>query len=198
MDTNQTRSKRNIVVWLAMLAGGFVVGVGILLGCGVAGYLAGRGNSGGAGAASPAQVSGPSIGTIAPDFELASLTGETMRLSDYRGTPVLLNFWASFCDPCVSEMGLIQEQQEALSSELVILAVDIGDSEDTARSFAEDRGLTFAIMIDADGAVRSQYRANAIPVSYFIDADGVIRAVHVGSLSERQMKRYLLLVGVDE
>lgn len=199
MEPSQMKPKQNALLWVALVAGGILAGAGILLGCGIVGYLVGSASSTGSdNSSSASRSSGPAVGEVAPDFELVSLEGESVLLSDLRGKPVLLNFWASWCGPCVMEMDLIQAQQDAYSSDLVILAVNVDDSIATVRSFAEDEGLTFTILLDEDGDVQSQYRVSAIPISYFIDAEGVIQAVHLGGLDESQISRYLLLLGVGQ
>ena len=135
-------------------------------------------------------------GASAPDFELTGLTGEPVSLRDQRGKPVLLNFWATWCAPCVLEMPNIQKFYEDYPGEFQVLAINADEPELKIQRFVEDMGLTFEILLDPGGKIQSLYQIRGYPTSYFIDAQGEIRAQHTGSLSEDQLADYLLLVGV--
>ncbi|MGB9722676.1 MAG: peroxiredoxin family protein [Chloroflexia bacterium] len=116
-------------------------------------------------------------GQEAPDFALPALTGETLRLSDFRGRPVLVNFWNSWCPPCRTEMPELQRVHEALGDRVVILAVNLlypEDRPEDVRAFAQEQGLTFPILLDSDGRVTVDYRVASLPTSFFIDGRGKI------------------------
>ncbi len=130
----------------------------------------------------PAQ--GPSVGKLAPDFQLYSLDGQAMSLSDFQGKPVLLNFWATWCNPCRFEMPFFQEiYKGAADSELIMLAVDLGENPSRVKEFVEEFGLSFTILLDADGKVAQQYNIRGIPATFFIDKDGIIQSVRIGAFS---------------
>ena len=123
----------------------------------------------------------------APDFALTNLDGETVRLSDFRGKTVVLNFWASWCPPCREEMPEFQElwdeRGEDGSDDLVMLALDflVQDTMADARGFVEGRGFTFPVLFDtADGSVADRYRVRGLPATFFIDSEGVVRSVNYG------------------
>ena len=123
----------------------------------------------------------------APDFALTNLDGETVRLSDFRGKTVVLNFWASWCPPCREEMPDFQElwdeRGEGGSDDLVMLALDflVQDTMADARGFVEGNGFTFPVLFDtADGAVADRYRVRGLPATFFIDREGVVRSVNYG------------------
>ena len=123
----------------------------------------------------------------APDFALTNLDGETVRLSDFRGKTVVLNFWASWCPPCREEMPDFQElwdeRGEGGSDDLVMLALDflVQDTMADARKFVEGNGFTFPVLFDtADGAVADRYRVRGLPATFFIDREGVVRSVNYG------------------
>lgn len=137
------------------------------------------------------------IGASAPDFKLSGLSGESVSLSDQRGKPVILNFWATWCAPCVIEMPNIQKFYENNPDEFQVLAVNADEPERTVRQFVDDMGLTFKVLLDPGGKIQSLYQIRGYPTSYFIDAQGKIRAQHTGSLTEDQLANYLLLVGVE-
>ncbi|MBX0329630.1 TlpA family protein disulfide reductase [Oscillochloris sp. ZM17-4] len=137
----------------------------------------------------------PRAGFPAPDFALDSLGGGQVRLSEQRGSVVLVNIWASWCGPCRAEMPAIQRLYAAESGRgLQILAVNstVQDSADAARAFAEELGLSFPILIDGDGAVTTAYRVQALPSTFVIDRAGVVRRVlYGGPLSEATLRAEL-------
>lgn len=123
-------------------------------------------------------------GNIAPDFELQTLEGETVKLSDYRGEKVMLNFWATWCPPCRAEMPDMQKFHE--NTDVVILAVDLLETEndiDSVTNFIEELGLTFRILLDEDSSVANTYNIQPIPTTYMIDSAGIINTVSFGALN---------------
>jgi peroxiredoxin len=120
----------------------------------------------------------------APDFQLNTLDGQTIALSDFRGKVVLLNFWAYWCGPCTFEMPFIQQiYDEWQEAGLVLLAIHIGESAEEAASFVEEYSLTFPVLLDIEGTVATQYGATSIPTTFLIDEDGIVQAVKVGAFS---------------
>jgi len=136
---------------------------------------------------------GPQVGRLAPDFQLQSLDGQTVSLSDFRGNPVLLNFWATWCRPCRFEMPLIQEiyeDKEWSDKGLVILAINIidelrGESPSRAKEFMESYGFSFPVLLDANQDVALKYNIRAIPTTFFIDKDGIIQDIKIGAFSSK-------------
>lgn len=125
----------------------------------------------------------PRQGFLAPDFELVDTGGNLVRLSDFRGSPVLLNFWASWCPPCRAEMPAMQRVHEAYADKsYVILAVNTAyqDRETDALQFARQFDLTFPILFDRTGETSRLYEIRSMPTSFFIDSQGIIREVIVG------------------
>jgi len=124
------------------------------------------------------------VGKRAPDFQLSNLEGQPVSLSDFRGTPVLLNFWATWCGPCRQEMPLIQGIFEEQTNEnLVILAVNIGENSAAVKNFMQSGNYSFPVLLDTDRNVALQYNARAIPTTFFIDKDGTIQVIKVGAFS---------------
>jgi peroxiredoxin len=120
----------------------------------------------------------------APDFQLDTLDGQTVALSDFRGEVVLLNFWATWCGPCASEMPFIQQVYDEWSGKgLRVLAINIGESAGTVTSFLEEYSLSFPVLLDIDGAVATQYGATNIPTTFLIDQEGIVQGVKVGAFS---------------
>jgi peroxiredoxin len=121
----------------------------------------------------------PALGEPAPDFLLeAPGTHELIRLSDLRGQPVLLNFWATWCAPCRTEMPDLQEAHD--QEGVIVLAVNAQESDSVVLRFVEDFALTFPTVIDRSGAVREHYGVLGLPATFFIDADGILRARNFG------------------
>jgi len=118
----------------------------------------------------------------APDFTATTLTGETVRLSDYRGQIVMLNFWATWCPPCRAEMPELEAVwRQYKDTGLVLLGVDQAESANVVAQFARGAlGVTFPILLDTNLAVRDQYAVRALPTTVFIDAAGRIQDVKVG------------------
>ncbi len=121
----------------------------------------------------------PVLGQVAPDFVLeAPGTDEEVRLSDFRGRPVLLNFWATWCVPCRTEMPALQEAHD--TEGVVVLAVNSQESDTVVSNFLDEYGLTFPAAIDREGSVRQHYGVLGLPATFFIDPDGILRARNFG------------------
>lgn len=140
--------------------------------------------------------SSPVPGGPAPGFQLQSLDGQTISLSDLRGSPVLLNFWATWCGPCRLEMPFLQEvyeDQEWAARGLVMLAVNLQEPGETVRKFVEENGFTFTVLLDTGGEVGNLYNISGIPTTYFIDNDGIIKNVKMGAfIGKSDIDRILL------
>lgn len=136
------------------------------------------------------------IKTKARDFKLKDLNGKVLTLSDLKGKKVLLNFWATWCPPCKSEMPEIEQlYQETKDSNLIIVTVDIGEPLITVKSFVASNKYNFKVLIDSDQSVAAMYNISSIPTSYFIDVDGNIISKNVGAMNIGQMKEYIKTLG---
>ena len=135
-----------------------------------------------AGCSSPAPA--PEIGKLAPDFELSNLDGQVVSLSDFRGKPIFLNFWATWCGPCRFEMPFIQKMYEELSSEgLVILAVNLQENPARVKKFVENLGFTFPVLLATNSEVPLAYNIRAIPATFFVDKNGIIQDIKMGAFA---------------
>jgi cytochrome c biogenesis protein CcmG/thiol:disulfide interchange protein DsbE len=136
------------------------------------------------------------LGRFAPDFALPDFGGQSISLSQWRGQIVLLNFWASWCQPCREEMPLLQATYEAYAQDgLMVLGVNMGERARRVVGFAEDLGLTFPTLVDEDTDVGTLYRVRGAPTTYFIDREGVIRQRYVGPLTPKALGA--ILSGAD-
>lgn len=135
----------------------------------------------------------PGVGDPAPDFTLKNLEGETIDLGDFKGQPVLINFWATWCGPCRIEMPMIDAMYQKYKDEgFVVLAVDVQEPITIVQSFVNSMGLTFPILLDLTGEIADgSYRIRAFPTSYFVGRDGQITAAHRGMMTEQIMQRYM-------
>ncbi|MEO5886773.1 MAG: TlpA disulfide reductase family protein [Anaerolineales bacterium] len=131
----------------------------------------------------PGPPPNPKEGFAAPDFTLDLLDGGLLTLSELRGHPVVLNFWASWCLPCRSEMPAIEKvYQRYKDAGLVVIGLNLTsqDSESDVRAFVQEFGVTFPVALDRDGSVRDRYQLLGLPSTFFIDQRGIIRSVVVG------------------
>ncbi len=147
-------------------------------------------------AAAPQRNLPPSVGAEAADFSLTTLDGKTIHLSDYKGRPVVLNFWATWCPPCKEEMPLIERYAQTYGDQLVVLGIDHAESQGVVQDYVDQMGIHFPILLDQDTQVSQRYFVHSFPATFFVDADGVVRAQHLGLLSEDLLVRYLETVGI--
>ena len=133
-------------------------------------------------------------GRAAPEFTLKRLDGGKESLRDHRGHPVVLNFWASWCGPCRTEMpDLVSAFQAHQSQGLHVLAINLTDQErrkDVSR-FVDDLAMPFPVLLDENGRVRERFELVAVPTTVFVDSTGVIRRVHSGPISREALARGL-------
>jgi peroxiredoxin len=139
----------------------------------------------------------PIRGEPAPDFELRTIDGELLTLSDLRGSIVWVNFWATWCRPCKRELPDIQAlYEEKQSAGLEVLAVNYDESSEVAAAYFDDVGLELPMVLDHEGDVYDQYRLQGLPDSFFIDRDGNIAAIQYGFLTEERMRELLADLGL--
>jgi peroxiredoxin len=130
--------------------------------------------------------SGNAVGDEATDFKLQNLEGQSVSLSELRGKPVMLNFWATWCGPCRNEMPYLQQiYDEWQDKGLVLLEINMSESSSTVQQFLTNNGYTFPVYIDTDGSVADTYGISGIPTTFFIDSDGVIQQVIRGSFPSK-------------
>ena len=126
------------------------------------------------------------------DFTLEDLDGNEIAMSGLLGKKVFLNFWATWCPPCKAEMPDIEElYQETKESDLVILAVNVGEDKKTVQDFMDANSYNFTVLLDTDGKVSQLYQVSVIPTSYFVDTEGYLDDGTSGPLSLEAMKEYV-------
>jgi len=123
----------------------------------------------------------PLVGKPAPAIELQDDQGRTVRLAEYRGRPVIVNFWASWCTPCRGEFPLLRDARAAHTADgLEVLGVVYKDTPDAARAFMTEQGAAWPMLIDEGGRVAAAYGVLGIPQSFWIDGSGIVRQVSFG------------------
>jgi len=132
-------------------------------------------------------------GSEAPDFTVYDLEGNAHKLSDFRGKPVLLNFWASWCGPCQMEMPDFQKFYESHGDKVNFVIVNLTDGQqetvESASAFIEEKGYSFPVYYDTDIDAAVKYGVSAVPVSYFIDAEGYFVAWAQGALTADMLQQ---------
>ncbi len=140
-----------------------------------------------------ASVEGNQVGNLAPDFQVQNLDGQTISLSDLRGKPVLLNFWATWCPPCRGEMPYLQQIYEEWSNKgLMLFALDIGESPALVKEFLETNNFSMPVLLDTERSVAQKYSIQYYPTTFFIDKNGIIQEKKVGAFQNKEeIERYL-------
>lgn len=165
-----------------------LAGAGLILALAVAGLLLTQGGSLNGLFAKPPEEKKD----VAPDFTLVLLDGKTFHLGDYKGKPVLINFFASWCLPCREEMPILQKTVEEYQPKgVVFLGVAIDDTEAKMKEFVARYGVTFPVGLDKPAAIQKSFGLYGIPTTYFIDKQGVINYSHSGSVTEELLQHEL-------
>lgn len=126
----------------------------------------------------------PAVGHPAPDFSATLVSGETFSLSGVRGTPVVLNLWATWCGPCISEMPVLERTAQRYGDHLIVLGVDQGEDAATIQQFLNEHGITFPIALDQEQAIGADlYNVTGLPTTYFIDGEGIVQRVWMGEMN---------------
>jgi peroxiredoxin len=132
----------------------------------------------------------PRVGKEAPDFRVRDLDGQYFQLSEVRGSPVWISFWATWCPSCRAENPDIDAvYREKRDEGLVLITLSIGESADTVRDYMERTGFTFPVGLDQDTAIAARYRIVGVPTHYFVDRDGILRDWRIGGMSKKTMEK---------
>ena len=146
----------------------------------------------------PLDPNRPTEGEKAPDFALVDARdpSKVVKLSDYRGKAVILNWFASWCDPCKNEIPEFQAAQEKLGDQLVVLGVDYLEQPADAVGILDKFGATYPAVLDGAGTVARHYRVTYMPTTFFIDKDGVLRVIKTGEVHDDALVTFLSKVGI--
>jgi cytochrome c biogenesis protein CcmG/thiol:disulfide interchange protein DsbE len=191
--------KRQIIIFIAatIINGGLLVALGFALLTPAANQPRTSSNN----AAAPlGDVSSPLIGKAAPDFALPALNkgSATVHLSDFKGHPVVLNFWQSTCDPCQAEAPFLQKTwTQYQSSGVVFIGIDVLDTTRGAQAFMRKYGITYINVADANGATDNDYNIDGFPETYFIDKNGVVVAKWISPLTAQGLKLEMAKLNIN-
>ena len=143
------------------------------------------------------QSPGPQIGAPAIPFDLKMLDGKSISLMSYRGKPLIINFFASWCDPCREEMPLINELAARSANDgYSVLAIAVEDSRAAVTEYAKEFKLNLPIALDLNSTVKRAYRIFGPPATFFMDSQGTIRDVVVGPLTLQRLSAALKNAGI--
>ena len=142
----------------------------------------------------PRSIDSPLVGKPAPDFTLADLDGEVVRLEALRGKPIVINFWATWCQPCLLEHPVLQQAARRYAGQVEFLGVVYQDDPALIRRFISSRGAWGPSLIDPEGDVAIAYGVYGAPETFFIRPDGVIEEKYTGPLQPRTLERLVTRV----
>ena len=135
-----------------------------------------------------AKGEGIPIGKPAPDFELKTIDGKSYRLSELKGKPVMINFFATWCPSCRAEMpAMVEAYNELKGAGFEILAVNLNESDIAIRTFTEKFQINFPIVVDKDDRISRMYEIVPLPTSYFVDKNGVVQEKWTGEIRKEQL-----------
>ena len=133
----------------------------------------------------------PSTGKSVPSFTLQQLGGASLSLSDLKGKPVVINFWATWCPPCREEMPLLDTYAARLQGRAIFIAINDDEDLQVVSPYVHQAGLKFPILLDPGGKINALFYVQSYPNTFFIDSDGILRAQHIGQMDETTLKRSL-------
>lgn len=141
------------------------------------------------------QIAGMDADNVAPGFTLPVAGGGEISLEDYKGKKILLNFWASWCPPCRSEMPDMEKFYQKYKDEgVVVLAVNLANTEKSpgdGPAYVQENGFTFPVLVDKNGSVGALYHVISLPTTYFVDSNGIIRGKVTGPMKLQQMEQHI-------
>jgi cytochrome c biogenesis protein CcmG/thiol:disulfide interchange protein DsbE len=147
----------------------------------------------------PAQSTGPVVGAAAAPFDLKTLDGKAAGLETFRGKPLVINFFASWCDPCRDEMPLINELAAKGNKDgYHVLGIAVEDTRGAVTEYVKEARLAFPVALDLNSTVKRSYRIFGPPATFFIDGQGVVRDVVLGPISAERARQALVKTGVNQ
>lgn len=135
------------------------------------------------------------VGEAAPAFRLADMNQEPLALSDFKGTPLVVNFWGTFCEPCIREMPSFQKQYEKWKDQgLEIVGINLSEDSFSVASYVKLTGVTYPIVRDVDRKTEKKYGLRSYPTTFFLNEDGTIQSVVVGEMTEQKIEEHIVQI----
>jgi thiol-disulfide isomerase/thioredoxin len=128
--------------------------------------------------------SGTAIGQVAPNIRVTLTDGSLMDTADFGDLPIWINFMATWCPQCATELPMMERFERDLKDQMTILVIDVGEDRQAVRQFMRSIDVDLTVGLDRDGSIQAQWAANALPVHYMVDADGVVRQIVYGGAPE--------------
>ena len=146
----------------------------------------------------PRDIPSPLVGHQAPPFSAMTLDGQQVSSRDLAGKPMIVNFWASWCSPCIDEHPVLLDAAASYRGDLAIVGILYNDSPDDARRFLTGWGDGgWPNLVDSDGRIAVDFGVTGPPETFFVDASGTVQARHIGPLSPEIMDEQLAALGLD-
>jgi len=186
---NEMSTLNRLLQWLAAFLS-LVAAIAILILAG----LPNRGDYSGS-ADDNGRVRAPEVNSRAPSFTLPALSSRALALEPAQGSITIINFWATWCQPCRREMRDLQRLYENYPGQLRILAVNLGESIQDVRDWVDQLGLTYDILLDRQGVAAARYQVRGLPSTYVLDSDHIIRRLYYGAVSHEQLRQDLSQLG---
>jgi len=189
----QKSKQKSLLIVVAGLWIGILLGVAVIVGLALTGKI----SLGGSAEQEFAPLAKLENGSLANDFELERLDGGNLRLSDLRGQVVMVNFWATWCVPCIEEMPMFESYSERYP-QFTLLGIAQQESAEQVTPYVERMGITYPVLLDLNAKVTESYKVFMLPTTIFIDGEGMIRYRHYGMMSQDQLLHYLRTLGAIE
>ena len=141
------------------------------------------------------RIAAPEVDSLAPAFALPTASSGVLALEQVRGTVTIINFWATWCQPCRREMRDLQQLYDSYPGQLRLLAVNLGESVQDVRNWVTQLGLTYDVLLDQSGAVSKLYQVRGLPTTYILDGDHRIRRLYYGPVRLEQLRQDLNHIG---
>lgn len=130
-----------------------------------------------------------------PDLQVTRLDGTTIYLRDFQGKPLIVNFWATWCPPCIEEMPALEDLHRSMSGEISVVAVNLGEDPEVVQAYLDQHSLTLPVLLDQSGQVAHALDIGYLPATLFVDAQGVVRSSYKGALTPEQMQKGATALG---
>lgn len=127
---------------------------------------------------------GPGIGQIAPNIRVTLTDGSLMDTADFGELPIWINFMATWCPQCATELPMMERFEGDLKDQMTVLVIDVGEDRSVVREFMRDIDVDLTVGLDHDGSIQAQWAAHGLPVHFMVDADGVVRQIVYGGAPE--------------